>query len=212
MKNSYPWFKLCLYISLNSLHRLRFSGVLLLGLGALISPLNLPIAPSPAAAVELLDGSIAFVQPPRLLSTTTSRDRTSARNAVYTFTIALPTDAGEPLGSLTVAPRHPRSARLRYQLDASRAYGKLSDGTTVALPLMDVSQDPDTEAITLTFAEPVTPGQEITLNLYPRRNPRWGGTYLFGVTAVPAATQPHPQFLGYGQIRIYDTDSDFWWR
>ncbi|MEO0532935.1 MAG: DUF2808 domain-containing protein [Cyanobacteria bacterium P01_A01_bin.123] len=184
------------------------SCALLLGLGALISALPSTVSPLPAVAVELLDGSNAFAQLPRLLSATTSRDRASARNAVYTFNIALPADAGEALGSLTVAQRNPRSAQLRYQLDASQAYGKLSDGTTVELPLASINQDPETEAITFAFAQPVSPGQEIILNLYPRRNPRWGGTYLFGITATPAAAQPQSQFLGYGQIRIYEPDND----
>ncbi|NEQ31232.1 MAG: DUF2808 domain-containing protein [Leptolyngbya sp. SIO4C5] len=180
-----------------------------LGLGALLGNAIPALTQPSARAVQLLDGAIAFVQPPQLLEATTTRDRAQTRNATYYFTLELPEAAGEPLAKVVIEQHNARlTSNLRYHLDESAAFAGYPRGERSPLPLSSVSQDEDSEAITFTFEPPVEPGQVVTLSLSPVRNPRWGGTYLFGVTAFPEGEQVRSQFTGYGRLRIYDRDSD----
>ncbi|NJL84983.1 MAG: DUF2808 domain-containing protein [Leptolyngbyaceae cyanobacterium SM1_1_3] len=161
----------------------------------------------PAAAVEILDGAIAFVQLPQLLEATTTRNRTQTRNATYYFTLDLPEAAGEPLSKVVIAPSNFRlTSDLRYRLENSTAFVRDARGARSPISLGSVTQDENSAAITFTFDPPVQPGQVVTLSLSPVRNPRWGGTYLFGVTAFPAGESVQSQFAGYGQLRFYESD------
>ncbi|MEM8544588.1 MAG: DUF2808 domain-containing protein [Cyanobacteria bacterium P01_H01_bin.119] len=183
------------------------SAKFLFSIGSSLVILSAAYGGSPAVAVELLNGETAFVQQPRLLSTTTTRDRASARNPVYQFVLTLPEGAGEPLGRVTITPRNPRSARWRFRLERSQAYSRTPAGQSVEL-LASAQQDPETAAITVEFAEPISPGQQVIITLHPSRNPRRGGEYLFGIEAAPAAARPQSYFVGYGRIRIYEVDND----
>jgi hypothetical protein len=49
---------------------------------------------------------------------------------------------------------------------------------------------------------PVQPGQVVTVEWGPLRNPYQDGNYLYALTAYPAGPSPHGQFLGYGRIVI----------
>ncbi|MGP1372184.1 MAG: DUF2808 domain-containing protein [Almyronema sp.] len=180
-----------------------------LGLGLLlgaVTPVSLPLS---ASAVQLIDGAIAFVQPPQLLEATTTRNRAQTRNATYYFTLDLPAAAGEPLAKVVIEQQNSRlTSDLRFQLGESIAFEGYPRGSRSPLTLSSVTQDEDSEAITFAFDPPIQPGRVITLSLNPVRNPRWGGTYLFGVTAFPAGNSVNAQFTGYGQLRFYDTDND----
>ena len=52
------------------------------------------------------------------------------------------------------------------------------------------SIDEATAEITVEFQQPIPPGNNLTVGLKPRRNPDYGGVYLFGVTAYPAGENP----------------------
>ncbi|MCD8489731.1 MAG: DUF2808 domain-containing protein [Desertifilum sp.] len=162
-----------------------------------------------AKAVQLADGSTHFVQPPRLLSASTSFNTVNVWHASYDFTLDLPENAGEPLQRVTIALREGGDFP-QFFLTESRAFAGRSSRRGQALNLQGVTQDRQSQSLTVVFDPPVTPGQTVTIRLYPIRNPRFGGVYLFGVTAFPPGEQARGQFLGYGRLHFYEGDR-FWY-
>ena len=79
------------------------------------------VVPSTVQAVQLGDGSVAFVQPPDLLEATTTFDSVSVWGATYYFTIAIPKAASEPLQRVTINQKE-GGDNIRYRLDDTRAF------------------------------------------------------------------------------------------
>ena len=77
------------------------------------------------------------------------------------------------------------------------------------MTLENVSQDEETGAITVIFANPIPPGTTFTVRLKPKRNPDLGGVYLFGVTAFPWGEKPDGLYLGAGRLQFYQGDNGF---
>lgn len=160
------------------------------------------IAPKVTLAVQLRDGTVYFVQPPDLVNTTTTFNSVNAWGATYYFTINIPTQAGEPLGRVTIN-QHEGADKIRFKLDDSRAFVGTRNQKGAPLSLAQVTQDRNKQTVILNFDPPVTPGQTITIGLRPGKNPRISGVYLFGVTAFPRGEKSHGQFLGYGRLQFY---------
>jgi hypothetical protein len=158
---------------------------------------------SPSQAVTLADGTVYFVQPPRLLKATTTQSATYAWSATYYFTLELPEKAGEPLQRITIAQREGVDV-LRYDLKDSRAFLGRPTGKRQAIALGEVTADRKTRSVSVTFNPPLAPGQTVTVGLRPVRNPNIGGVYLFGMTAFPAGEKTHGQFLGFGRLQFYE--------
>lgn len=163
-----------------------------------------------ASAVELADGKTYFTSPPRLEGASATQNTAYFWGSTYYFTLILPDNAGEPLQSVRIrqeaSPDYPR-----FDLRDTRAYEGPRNRLGAELPLKNVTFDPQTRDITITFDQPVAPGRTVTIGLYATRNPDVGGVYLYGVTAFPAGAQPYGQFLGYGRIQIYDSGMDSSW-
>ena len=177
-----------------------------LGLGLSLSlGLGLAIAPLPGRTVQLADGTIWFERPPSLADASTTRNSAYANRPTYYFTLDVPTDAGEPLGRIAITQRDftTASGRIRYDLNDSVAFFGTRRDRGDRLPIQAVNFDPETASVSVTLAEPIAPGNTVTLGLRPYRNPRRSGVYLFGVTAFPAGDQAHGQFLGYGRLHFY---------
>lgn len=171
------------------------------GLAATLSAGLLSLVSLPIQAVQLSDGTVHFVQPPRLLGATATQKSTYFPGSTYYFTLNLPENAGEPLQKVVIV-QEPSPDRVRFNPNRTEAFvGKNERGTK--LPIQNVTFDPKTRATTITFAPPVTPGQTMTIGLYAVRNPDISGAYLYGVTAFPAGEKSYGQFLGYGRIQIY---------
>lgn len=151
-------------------------------------------------AVQLRDGKVYFVQVPRLLKATTTFNDVYAWGATYYFTVKVPSDAGEPLQTITIN-QHSGFDYINFDLEDSFAISK-SNGKKEKLPLM-VTEKPKSKTVSVTFDPAVEPGKTITIALKPRRNPSVEGVYLFGVTAFPKGEQSHGQFLGYGRLHFY---------
>jgi hypothetical protein len=158
-------------------------------------------------AVQLRDGTVYFVQPPRLRSVVTTYKETSIAGVTYYFTIEVPENAGEPLQRVTINQREVPD-EIKFDEEDSFAFEGTRGDRGNKLALKDVTSERKTQTVTLTFEPPVSPGKTITIGLKPRENPDVPGVYLFGVTAFPVGEKPHGQFLGYGRLQFYRGGND----
>ncbi|MBG1261720.1 DUF2808 domain-containing protein [Nostoc commune] len=160
-------------------------------------------------AVQLRDGTVYFVQPPKLVKATTTYKDVNIFGGTYYFTINLPENAGESLEKVTIAQRE-GVENIDYNLndthafvETSDAYGGLRLRKETRLKLGAVTNERDTRTVSVNFDPPVTPGQTITIALRPVSNPSFSGVYLLGVTAFPVGEKSHGQFLGFGRFQFY---------
>ncbi len=182
------------------------------GLRLLAAVTVLRLLASPALAVEFPDGRTAFSgDSPRLESVTTTVNDTSARSARYYVTLTLPAGSEEPLQQVAIAQRRGEQA-IEFDLADTIAFVGTRAQRGRALAIADLTYDTDRATLRLQFVEPIAPGTTFSLGLWPRRNPRWGGVYSFGVTVFPAGDQPQPLYLGSGRLQFYERDRHFFWR
>lgn len=161
-----------------------------------------------AKAVQLADGTVAFAKPPTLVDAITTFRATRARAAKYYFTLSLPDTADEPLQKITINLRQ-GADKIDYRLDKTIAAVGTARNRTEEIAIADTTFDEETETVTVTLAEPVAPGTTFTVGLKPKRNPDYGGTYLFGVTAFPAGEKSQGIYLGARRLQFDSSDGDF---
>ncbi|MEO1509288.1 MAG: DUF2808 domain-containing protein [Cyanobacteria bacterium J06633_23] len=179
-----------------------------LGASLTIGAIANSLLPPTARAIELANGTTAFVRPPQFLSAFTTNDSVMRRNATYFFTLELPADADAPLQSVVIAPQNLTRYLQPYRLEKTVAFSGTPGDSENALGVGSVSIDEDTKAITVDFEPPVAPGQLVTVGLRPQRNPRLDGTYVFRVIAVPEGDQPQTHIAGHGRLNFIDNDRD----
>lgn len=163
---------------------------------------------SPTQAVQLRDGTVYFVQPPRLVKVTTTFNNAQVSGATYYFTISLPENAGEPLQRITIN-QHQGVDNIDFRLKKSIAFVGTRSRRGEKIQLKDVTRDKKTRTVSMAFYPPVSPGKTITIGLKPDQNPMTGGVYLFGVTAFPVGEKSHGQFMGFGRLHFYSHDGDY---
>ncbi|HEY9763525.1 MAG TPA: DUF2808 domain-containing protein [Trichocoleus sp.] len=161
----------------------------------------------PVAAVELADGTVAFVNPPRLTAASTTRNGVD-ENATYYLTLDLPAEASVGLQRVTIRLSEGRAPLLRFNLGATTAFEGTRYARGATLPLAAVTEDRDSQTVTIEFDPAVAPGRTVTLALRPNRNPHVGGVYLFEVTAYPAGERVQSYFSGYARLQFYENDRD----
>ncbi len=161
-------------------------------------------------AGERLDGTVFFDAPPQLEKVRTTFNETQVRGATYYFTLTLPSQAGEPLGKIVIEQRSGIDD-IPLRLDRTTAFVGTANDKQEPLRLADVAQSDNNRKITVQLQPPVTPGTTFTIGLKPRKNPRYDGVYLFGVTAFPAGETVDELYLGVRRLQFYDrrNDSDF---
>ncbi|MBG1267457.1 DUF2808 domain-containing protein [Nostoc sp. WHI] len=157
-------------------------------------------------AVQLRDGTVYFVQPPKLVSATTTYENVNVWGAIYYFTINVPENAGESLQKVTITQKE-GAENIRYDLNDTRAFVGTRDRQEFRLTLGAVTSDRKTQTVTVNFEPPLTPGQTVTIALRPLSNPSISGVYLLGVTAFPVGEKSHGQFLGFGRLQFYSNSS-----
>jgi hypothetical protein len=161
-----------------------------------------------AAATELAQRPTSFVQQPRLIESSTSRSLVFEPNATYYVTVDVPAGANASLQAIQIRMTQGRDPVFRFRAEDTRAF----EGTRYArgneLPVGQVTQDRDDLTLTVQLDPAVAPGRTVTLALRPERNPRFEGTYLFAVTALPAGEQVEPRFTGYARLQFYENDRD----
>lgn len=161
-----------------------------------------------AQAVELANGTTAFLRPPQFLDAFTTNDNVMRRRATYFFTLDLPADADAPLQSVVIAPQNLTRYLQPYRLEDTVAFSGTPNNIATPLGVGDVSIDEETKAVTVNFEPPVAPGQLVTVGLRPQRNPRLDGIYVFRVTAIPEGEQPQAHIAGHGRLNFIDNDRD----
>ena len=124
------------------------------------------------------------------------------------FTLSLPETADEPLQKITINLRR-GADDIDYRLDKTIAAVGQARKRTEEIAIESTTFDPETETITVIFARPIAPGTTFTVGLRPNKNPDFGGTYLFGVTAFPAGEKSQGIYLGAARLQFDDPgDSD----
>ena len=159
-------------------------------------------------AVQLADGTVAFAHPPKLLNAITTFRAVRARGAKYYFTLFLPKTAEESVQKITVNLRQ-GGDDINYKLDKTIAAVGTARDKNESIAIAQTTFDEETETVTVTFAEPVSAGTIFTVGLRPKRNPDFGGTYLFGVTAFPAGEKSQGIYLGAARLQFDESDSYF---
>jgi hypothetical protein len=163
-------------------------------LGIALTLFSIPIAAG--EAVKLRDGKTYFAQPPTLIDAFTFQNSVNVGGAVYNFNIKVPQNAGESLQRVEIK-------QFRAVDDIAIDPSDVQTGVAISI-LPGNSQDKD-KNISVTFNPPIRAGETINIRLRAVRNPRYGGVYLFGVTAFPQGDNPYGQFLGYGRLHFYES-------
>ncbi|MBD2103392.1 DUF2808 domain-containing protein [Leptolyngbya sp. FACHB-261] len=159
----------------------------------------------PVGAVRLSNGQVAFNEPPQVVRAGASSVQASLPGTIYHFTITLPENAGESMQAVTITQRQ-NVENIAFEPEASRAFVGSSFRGSPMLSLASVGGPrPTANEVTLVFDPPVRPGSTVTVALQAR-NPRYGGTYLFGVTAFPVGENGLGQFLGYSRLNFASPD------
>ena len=157
-------------------------------------------------AVTLQDGTVYFVEPPSFVEAQASYKEIYLVGATYYFVISIPENAGEPLQQVTIN-QHEGADHIHFDLKHTSAFEGDRSHQGQKLTLKDVTSDPKTRTVSITFDPPLPPGRTITIALKPEQNPSVAGVYLFGVTAFPAGQKTHGQFLNYGRLQFYSPRS-----
>lgn len=172
-------------------------------LAAIVAMVSIAVVtPEIARSVQLRDGTVSFVQQPRLVAATTTLKDINAWGATYYFTINLPQNAGEPLQKVTFN-QHEGVDNIRFDLEDTRAFVGTRRNKGENISLGAVTRDKKTRTVTVEFNPPIAPGKTITIGLRPVRNPFSSGVYLFGVRAFPPGEKTAGQFMGYGRLQFY---------
>ena len=184
---------------------LKLVGVSLLSSSTFISGMlltHLSMVP-PATAVQFPNGKVAFSNPPRLINTTVNFNGREVPGGKFYFTLTVPENAGEPLQAIKIKQSE-NTETIEFMVEKSSAFhgGWRSEGAAIPLASIGDSAPAPGEA-TVVFDQPVMPGSTVTIALQARRNPLYGGVYLFGVTAFPQGENSRGQFLGFGRLHFY---------
>jgi hypothetical protein len=186
----------------------NFTGVSILLFAAVTSLLvvDIPtkfISTDVAQAVQLRNGKTYFDRPPTLVEAETTVNSVYAWGATYYFKLRLPDNAGEPLQRVTIS-QFEGGDKIAFDRNESLAFAIAPSGERTKLTAAIALSESDPRQVTVDFNPPIPPGNIISIGLRPYNNPRYGGVYLFGVTAFPIGEKPHGQFLGYARLHFYD--------
>lgn len=167
-----------------------------------ISSLSLSIPNGFAQTLPFSENSTFFTgQPPMLVSTETLESRINWPDAHYYFTFNLPNNSVQSLGKVSIQ-QQPSFENIQFNLTNTTAFQGDQNNQGQAFTLK-ASQDPQTQAITVTFEPPISPGTTFSIRLEANQNPSVAGTYLFSVTTFPAGPNPIGLDMGVGRLSFY---------
>ena len=158
-------------------------------------------------AVQFSDGRIAFNSPPRLVNYSVTPSFSGARNASFRFSIAVPTNAGEPLRYVEIIP-FSGPGTINFRLNNITAYEGDGLRRREPVPAIGSSLDGDRQsqtkarAIGVLFEPPLQPGETATIVLKSVRNPSFGGSFLYKVIAYPDPEVGVSHRMGFASFTI----------
>ncbi len=123
-------------------------------------------------------------------------------NVPYYFTVDLPANSIESLGKVAIKPQASPST-ITFLLPQTQAFFGTPDQRSEAIALASTTQDPNTGEILIQFAQPVPPGNTVTVGILAAQNPAIEGVYQFTVKAFPTGQEAIAMTLGVGRIQIY---------
>ncbi len=155
--------------------------------------------PSPILLAANPTSKAKFVQPPRLLHTSTTEKTTNQLGARYFFTIEVPPDAGAGLEQIDFVLKQGVNYP-RFTTKGAKVFtGKSKRGSQIPVKL--VVTDPPSRTVTVTLEQPIQPGQTATVMLKTVKNPSIG-TYQYEVRGHAQDSQGKGQYIGLGRIEI----------
>ena len=155
-----------------------------------------------AQAVQLADGTVSFSHSPRLLSARTTFKRVRIPGAKYYFTLSIPEQETESLYKVIINQRQGSDA-IRFLVEETFAFEGTFNNRGKILVTETFSDSGSNTPLFVTFPQSVSPGTTITIGLKPRKNPRWSGVYLFGITAFPTGEKSRGLYLGVGRLHFF---------
>lgn len=150
--------------------------------------------------------TLALAQAPKLLSTATTYNHTSAWESTYYFTVTVPKTA-TPLKTIALT-QITGLEPIDFDLQESFAFAGTSDrqGQKLGISLSKSSQ-PQTVIVNLEQA--IAPGQTVTIALKPVRNPMYEGVYQFSLQSLAADKQTNNYGIGTARLQFYGvTDAE----
>ena len=145
-------------------------------------------------------------KPPSLEDASSPYSSVNIPHVPYYFTISLPEKSIESLGKVTVE-QETSPETIKFDLSETKAFQGTPNNRGQSLVLNSVTQDPETQAISVNFEPPIPPGTTFTIRLIAQQNPSLGYTYLFRVNAFPAGSNPIGMDLGVGRFAIYEPNN-----
>lgn len=173
-----------------------------LAAGLILASLSGTLPLQGADALEL-NGSTVFVRAPWKAELISYETTAGAAPVSYYLTISLDPQAGASLGRVSMQQTRGADWSFPFSPQLTRAF--LGRPRREGRPIPVLAEfNPDERRVTMTFPEPVPPGETITVVLRPWTNPQWADTYLFQVVVWPAGPNPVASPVGTATLRIYE--------
>lgn len=162
------------------------------------------VVPSLNSAIAQTSPSstVGFIQAPSLVSADTNALDTNIRNAIYSFQISVPAQAGASLAKVTITQKDPIEP-ISFSSDRTTAYIQEPSGDRTNVETK-TAIDPNTRAVSVIFTSQIPVGKTVVIGLRPVSNPSLEGEYVFGVNAFADAQRSQGAFIGYGRLGIYN--------
>lgn len=152
--------------------------------------------------LPLSPATMALAESPLLVATTTTFNAIGVKQAVYYFTLQVPANSREPVQRVTFTQRQGLE-QIGFDEEGSYAFVGTPNRKGEKLAIALSTNDRQNQTTTVTFNQPLTPGQTITIALRPFRNPAYEGVYLFELAALPSAPSTQIQTIGIGRLQFY---------
>ncbi|PZD71327.1 hypothetical protein C1752_06606 [Acaryochloris thomasi RCC1774] len=129
-----------------------------------------------------------------------SNSKTKEDQPTYYFTLKNPKQA-RPIKAVSIVQTE-NIERVKFENLSLRAFTGVKAQKNKTRSLIPMGGRSKAGAVTVAFAEPVRPGETVTIMVKPQQKPRVSGIYRFGVIAFAKPSDLTGRFLGYGQLNI----------
>ena len=157
----------------------------------------------PRARALELGGSTLFVRAPWKAQLISYDTTVGSGPVTWYLTLSLDAGAGASLGQVSVQQSRGSDWNFQFSPELTKAFLGRPRQQGRSLPVR-ASFDQRTRLLSVTFPEPVPPGETVTVALRPWNNPVTADTYQFQVMVWPAGPNPQASPVGTTTLRIYE--------